>query len=126
MEDLPRIVVQWLHVVTGIMWIGGGFFERFALDRVAQGTGMSTEDAQGLRLPPMAQWLEYQQSVWQASDAYLGSIDDAGLERPVRVMPFGEIPARQALGMVVLTHGHGHLGEICVLRVLQGLKSSLI
>ena len=49
-----------------------------------------------------------------------------GLERTVRVMPFGEIPARQALGMVVLTHGHGHLGEICVLRVLQGLPSSLI
>jgi hypothetical protein len=27
---------------------------------------------------------------------------------------------------VALTHGHGHLGEICVLRVLQGLPSSLI
>ena len=108
------------------VWIDGGFFERFALDRVAQGTGMSTADAQSLRLPPMPQWLEYQQTVWRATDDYLASLDDAGLERVVRVMPFGEIPARQALATVVLTHGHGHLGEICVLRVLQGLPSSLI
>ena len=108
------------------MWIEGGFYERFALDRVSQGTGMSTADAQSLRLPPLGQWLEYQRSVWQATDAYLGSIDDAALERTVKVMPFGEIPTRQALGMVALTHGHGHLGEMCVLRVLQGLPSSLI
>lgn len=108
------------------VWIEGGFFERFALDRVAQGTGMSTADAQSLRLPALEQWLEYQRSVWQATDAYLGSIDDAALERTVKLMPFGEIPARQALGMVALTHGHGHMGEMCVLRVLQGLPSSLI
>ena len=108
------------------VWIEGGYFERFGLDKISQGTGMSTEDAQTMRLPALDQWMEYQQAVWQATDAYLGSIDDAGLERTVRVMPFGEIPARQALGMVVLTHGHGHLGEICVLRVLQGLPSSLI
>ena len=108
------------------VWISGGFFERFGLDKISQGTGMTTEDANNLHLPPMAQWLEYQRAVWQATDGYLGSIDDAALERMVKVMPFGEIPARQALAMVALTHGHGHLGEICVLRVLQGLPSSLI
>lgn len=26
MEDLPRIVVQYLHVFSGILWIGGGFY----------------------------------------------------------------------------------------------------
>ncbi len=108
------------------VWIEGGYFERFGLDRVSQGTGMTTEDAHALRLPPIDQWMAYQQAVWQASDGYLSSIDDEALERTVRVMPFGEIPARQALSGVVLTHGHGHLGEICVLRVLQGLPSSLI
>ncbi len=108
------------------VWIESGYFERFGLDRVSQGTGMTTADAHALRLPPLDQWLAYQQAVWQASDAYLSSIDDGALERTVRVMPFGEIPARQTLSGVVLTHGHGHLGEICVLRVLQGLPSSLI
>ncbi|CAN5215614.1 hypothetical protein BH18CHL2_BH18CHL2_08720 [soil metagenome] len=29
MEDLVRIVVQWLHVVTGVLWIGGGFYTVF-------------------------------------------------------------------------------------------------
>lgn len=29
MEDLARIVVQWLHVLSGVMWIGGGFYAVF-------------------------------------------------------------------------------------------------
>ncbi len=108
------------------VWVAGGYHERWGLEKVAQGTGMPVEVAQSMRLPAMADWMEYQQSVWQATDAYLSSIDDSALERTVKVMPFGEIPAHRALSMPVLTHGHGHLGEICVLRVLQGLPSSLI
>ena len=107
------------------VWIEGGYHERFGLDKVAQGTGMSTADAQALRLPPLAGWMAYQTAVWQATDAYLSSIDDAALDATVKVMPFGEIPARQALSAVCLTHGHAHFGEICVLRVLQGLPSGL-
>lgn len=108
------------------VWIEGGYNERFGLDRIAQGTGMPIEDAHALRLPPIDQWLAYQQAVWQASDAYLSSIGDDDLELTVQLRPFGELPARQALSVIVLTHGHAHLGEICVLRVLQGLPSSLI
>ena len=108
------------------VWIEGGYFERFGLDRVAQGTGLSTEDAQAMRIPPIDEWMKYQQAVWQASDAYLSSIGDDALEGTVQIRPFGEIPARQALASVVLTHGHAHFGEICVLRVLQGLPSSII
>ena len=108
------------------VWVDGAYHERWGLEKVAQGTGMTTEQAQSMRLPVMAEWMQYQQGVWQATEGYLASLDDAGLERVVKVVPFGEIPVRQALGMVCLTHGHGHLGEICVLRVLQGLPSSLI
>jgi len=108
------------------IWVEGGYHERWGLERVAQGTGMPTEAAHAMRLPPIEEWMAYQQAVWQATDAYLSSLDDGALERTVRIVPFGEIPARQALGLVCLTHGHGHLGEICVLRVLQGLPSSLI
>jgi uncharacterized membrane protein len=25
-EDLGRIVVQWAHVLTGVLWVGGGFY----------------------------------------------------------------------------------------------------
>ncbi len=108
------------------VWVANNHHERWRLEKVAQGTGMPVEIAQAMRLPPIAEWMTYQQSVWQATDAYLASIDDGALERTVKVMPFGEIPAHRALSMPVLTHGHGHLGEICVLRVLQGLPSSLI
>ena len=108
------------------VWIEDAYFERFGLDRIAQGTGMPVEDAHALRLPPMEEWMAYQRAVWQATDAYLSSVDDEALERTVNVKPLPEMPARQALSSIVLTHGHAHFGEICVLRVLQGLPSSVI
>ncbi|MGB2695720.1 MAG: DinB family protein [Dehalococcoidia bacterium] len=108
------------------VWITGGYFERFGLDKVAQGTGMSTEDAHALRLPPMSDWMEYQQAVWQATDDYLASIDEASLDRKMTVRPFGEITALEALRRPCLAHGHGHFGEICVLRSLQGLPGGLV
>jgi hypothetical protein len=107
-------------------WVEGGYFEKWGLEKVAQGTGMTLQQANDMRLPPIDQWMEYQSAVWKATDDYLASMDEASLDRVVKVMPFGEIPVHRAIGMVMLTHGHGHLGEICVLRVLQGLKSSLI
>ena len=108
------------------VWLEGGCHDRFALDRISQGTGMTTADAQALRLPAIDQWLEYQRAVWQATDAFLSSVEDESLERPVTVKPLPEMKARQALNNIVLTHGHAHMGEMCVLRVLQGLRSSLI
>ena len=108
------------------VWLDGGYHERWGLERVAQGTGMSTEDANALRLPPIGEWIGYQKAVWEATDAYLASVEDEALDRTMTVRPFGELPAHRALSITVLTHGHAHLGEICMLRVLQGLPSSLI
>ena len=108
------------------VWIENGYFERFDLDRISQGTGMSTEDAQALRLPPMGDWMAYQRDVWQATDGYLSSLDDAALDRTVTIKPLPDMLLRQALSNMILTHGHSHFGEICVLRVLQGLDSSVI
>ncbi len=109
------------------VWIEGGYFERFGLDKIAQGTGMSTEDANALRLPPMDDWMEYQRAVWGATDAFLASVSDETLEdKRVTIKPLGEMPARQALREICLTHGHRHYGEICMLRVLQGLPSGTI
>ena len=86
---------------------------------------MSTEDAQALRLPSISDWMAYQQAVWQATDDYISSLHDDSLDQTVKVQPFGEIKASMALGQVCLTHGHAHFGEICAMRVLQGLPSSL-
>jgi hypothetical protein len=108
------------------VWIDGGWHEKFGLHKAAQGTGMSVEDAHAMDLKSVDEWMPYQQGVWQATDAYLLSLDDAALDRVTKVVPFGDIPVRRALTQVCLTHGHAHMGEICVLRVLQGLESSLI
>ena len=108
------------------VWIEGGYFDRFGLDRISQGTGMPAEAAHGLRLPPVADWLEYQSAVWQATDAYLASVDEATLDRMVTVKPLPDMPGYMALSNVCLTHNHGHFGEINMLRVLQGLSSSTI
>jgi len=29
MDDLVRIVIQWAHILSGILWIGGGFYTVF-------------------------------------------------------------------------------------------------
>ena len=108
------------------VWIQDGYFEKFGLHKIAQGTGMSTEDAQALRLPAIDEWMAYQQAVWQATDDYISSLDDQALDQTVKVQPFGEIKASMALGQVCLTHGHAHFGEICNMRVLQGLPSRVI
>jgi hypothetical protein len=108
------------------VWLEQGWNERFGLDRVAQGTGMSQEDAIALRLPSASEFSPYMQAVWQSTEEYLGSIADNDLQRVFTVRPFGERPAVQVLTENLLTHGFSHLGEIWVLRELQGLKGSPI
>ncbi len=107
------------------VWLEGGYNEKFGLDKIAQGTGMSTEDAHAMRLPPMNEWMEYQQTVWQATDDYLANIDEADLDRVRTIKPFGEMSAAAAISTTILTHGHSHFGEICVMRGLQGLPSTI-
>lgn len=108
------------------VWLEEGWDQRFGLDRIAQGTGWNPEQAVALRLPSAEEWLAYQRAVWQASDAYLGSVGDGELERRVRIAGFGEIPARQALTTILVTHGFTHLGEIHHIRTLLGLKTTPI
>ena len=107
------------------VWIEAGYNEKFGLDKIAQGTGMSTEDAHAMRLPAMADWMVYQQAVWQSTDDYLANISEADLDQVRVLRPFGELSAAQALSRSCLTHGHTHFGEICIMRGLQGLPSTM-
>ncbi len=68
--------------------------------------------------------MEYQQTVWQATDDYLADVDEAELDRVRTVRPFGELSAAAAISVTCLTHGHAHFGEICMMRSLQGLPST--
>ena len=101
-------------------WIEGGYAEKLGLPPNAQGTGMSTADAQALRIKDIPLFKEYMQKVWADTDALLAKNDPALLDRNVTIRPLGEMHAMRALGQVCLTHGMTHFGEIELARTLVG------
>ncbi|HUF54320.1 MAG TPA: DinB family protein [Dehalococcoidia bacterium] len=115
-------IIQFVLQQKPTVWIDGGWYEKFGLHRTAQGTGMSLEDAQGLRIESLEDWGAYQSAVWKATDEFLANADDAILDRRTTVKPLGEMPVRNAIGMMCLTHGFTHLGEVQHLRGLMGLR----
>jgi hypothetical protein len=106
------------------VWLAGGYDQKFGLPRTTQGTGMPSAEAASMRLPPVAEWMAYQQAAWQATDAWLASATEADLLRTIRIMPFGDITVMTALRIPIINHGFLHLGQVGHLRKLQGLKSS--
>ena len=105
-----------------IVWAEGGYAEKLGLPPVAQGTGMTTQEAQGLRIKDLALFREYVAKVWASTDDYLAKVDPAALEATVTIKPLGEMPAIRALMQVCVTHGFMHAGEIELARTLVGAK----
>ena len=122
-DNLIRFVLQNRRTTV---WLEKGWNEVFHLDRVAQGTGMSLEDASAIRIPSSEEFLPYMRDVWLATEEYVGSITEDGLREVFRFRPMGERTALEVLMENLLTHGFSHLGEIWVLRALQGLEGSPI
>lgn len=115
-DNVVRYVVQNRRPTV---WMEGGYAERLGLPPVAQGTGMSTEEAQALRIKDLDVFREYVQKVWASTDELLAG-DAALLDKTVSVKPLGEMPAFRALGQVCLAHGMMHVGEIELARTLVG------
>jgi hypothetical protein len=105
-----------------IVWQEGGYAEKLGLPPVAQGTGMTTEEAQALRLKDIGVFREYTQKVWASTDEYLAKIAPAALDATVTIKPLGDMPAVRALAEVCITHGFTHFGEIELARTLVGAK----
>jgi hypothetical protein len=122
-DNLVRFVLQERRAPV---WLEQGWNERFGLDRVAQGTGMSPEDASAIRLSSAEEFLPYMRAVWQSTEEYLSSVSDNDMQKVFTVKPFGERPVVQVLTENLLTHGFSHLGEMWALRGLQGMKGSPI
>jgi len=137
-KGLPASFILWHYVRTEdniiqfvlqrkpTIWLEGGYPAKFDLPANAQGTGMSHEDAQNLRIAPKDAFYEYMQAVWKATDDFLASTDDAALQAMTTVKPLGEMPVQNAIGNMCLTHGFTHLGEIAHLRGLMGLKGMAV
>jgi len=114
-------VVQFALQRQQTVWLLNQLDEHWGLPRLAQGTGMPPEEAHALRLPSVADFLEYAQKVWSSTDRYLDHANAEELSRITKVVPFGEIAVAQALGQTIVAHGNQHLGEIWLIRELQGL-----
>jgi DinB superfamily len=101
-----------------IVWQEGAYAEKLGLPPIAQGTGMSTAEAQGLRLNDLGLFREYMAKVWASTDEYLARVDPATLDATVTIKPLGDMPAIRALAQVCVSHGFTHAGEIELARTL--------
>jgi hypothetical protein len=117
-DNVVRFVIQDRRPTV---WMEGGYAERLGLPPVAQGTGMPTEEAQGLRIKDVGLFKEYMERVWASTDELFTKADALTLDKRVTIRPLGEMPAIQALGQVVLTHGMTHFGQLEMARTLLGL-----
>ena len=118
-DNVVRFILQNRRA---IVWAEGGYADKLGLPPVAQGTGMSTQEAQALRLKDLALFREYVAKVWASTEEYLARVDPAALDAMVTIKPLGEMPAIRALMQVCVTHGFMHAGEIELARTLVGAR----
>jgi len=121
-DNVVRFVLQNRRATV---WAEGGYAEKLGLPPVAQGTGMSTADAQALRLKDVAVFTEYVQKVWASTEDFIAKTSPAALEAIVTVKPLGDMPAVKALGQVCVSHGMAHFGEIELVRTLIGVDPAV-
>ena len=111
-------IINWVTQRKPTVWLEGGSNEIFGLPANSQGTGMTTEEANAVRITDVAQWHEYQQKVWAATDAYLGSMSPSEFdERKVTIKPLGEMSLWDGIYGICLSHGYRHVGEIEYVRL---------
>ena len=116
-DNVVRFVLQNRRATV---WAEGGYAEKLGLPPVAQGTGMSTADAQALRLKDVALFRDYMQKVWASTEDFVTRTDPTALDQVVTVKPLGEMPGVCALGQTCVSHGMAHAGEIELVRTLIG------
>ncbi len=118
-DNVVRFVVQGRRPTV---WTEGGYAEKLGLPPVAQGTGMSTEEAHALRIRDAKVFREYMQKVWASTEDFFAAADAAAFAKTVTVKPLGEMPVARALGQVCASHGMMHYGELELARTLVGAR----
>jgi hypothetical protein len=104
------------------VWLEHNYNDTFGLPRNSQGTGMTEGEANAVQVQDVARWHEYQQKVWEATDAYLAAMSPSEFnERRVTIKPLGEMSLWNGIYGICLSHGYRHVGEIEYVRGVQGL-----
>ncbi|MCE2405341.1 MAG: DinB family protein [Dehalococcoidia bacterium] len=119
-DNIVRFVLQRKPTI----WMEGKWDERFGLDSKSQGTGMSREDALAVSISDLPAFTSYMKEVWREAGGYLDTVSEGDLDRKQMVRPLGELTLEEILGTVLLTHGYTHLGEVWLLKGMQGLAGS--
>jgi hypothetical protein len=118
-DNVVRFVLQNRRPTV---WAEGGYAERLGLPPVAQGTGMSSAEAQALRVKDVAVFREYMQRAWASTDDLFARAEPGFFEKTVTVKPLGDMPALRALGQICLGHTLMHVGQIEMARTLVGAR----
>jgi hypothetical protein len=119
-DNVVRFVLQNRRAPV---WTEGGYAEKLGLPPVAQGTGMSPEEAHALRIKDIELFREYMRAVWTSTDDFVTTTDATSLDRTVTIKPLGEMPGIRGLAQVCASHGMLHFGEIELARTLVGAGS---
>ena len=104
------------------LWMRQDLHTQWGLPKLDQGTGMEREQAHTLRVPSAAALVQYARDVAADVLPYIKALNDAELQRPVKLVPWGELPVLQQIGQTVIAHGNGHLGQIYTMRAAQALS----
>ena len=104
------------------VWAEGGYAEKLGLPPVAQGTGMTSEDAHALRIKDLALWKDYQQKVWASTEELFDKATPEFWDTVVNVKFVGEMSKWRAVAQICLSHGLMHAGQIETARTLVGAQ----
>jgi len=104
------------------VWIRQALHDKWGLPKVDQGTGMPHADANAMRLPGIEPFLQYVKDVAADTDTYLKNISEEELYANVFIRYMGDQPRLHVILQTIITHGNRHLGQIMMLRSLQGLQ----
>ena len=120
-DNITNFVLQQKQPI----WLAQDYVTRMNLPKVAQGTGMGMDDARGITIADPALLREYGRLVLDDSMAYIKRTTLEELEPIQMIKPLGEMPRWRVMRQVLMTHGFMHLGEMNVLRGMQGLQFSI-
>jgi len=89
------------------------------------GTGQTDEDAQKVEISDMKAFRNYQDLVWESTDALLNELKDEDLLRQVKSSA-GTESIDESISLHMLGHFNGHRGEMNLLRGMQGMDPLLM
>ena len=125
-EHLNTIGAAYAHVIGGedyfVNTAIGGKLRLWESEGWAEKLGMSPDIGRnwGITIPDLAAFQAYAAAVHAATDAYIGTVTAAELDRVVKVFA-NERPIANVL-TILSVHTSGHAGEIATIKAALGLK----